>query len=532
MTRNALLSVTDKRGIVEFGKGLVARGFRLLSTGGTACALREAGVPVTEVADFTGFPEILGGRVKTLHPRVHGGLLARRDNLEDRAQMDENGLEPIDVVAVNLYRFREAAARPGASPEDVIEQIDIGGPAMIRSAAKNHAAVAVVVDPDDYGRVLEELGDDGRSLSKEFARALAGKAYAHTASYDAAVASWFETQVERPAGQGALPGRLSIQADKARDLRYGENPHQHAALYLDAAASGKTLAHARQIGGKELSYNNLLDLDAAFALCQEFDAPAAVVIKHATPCGVAVADEPVAALRAAWQADALSAFGGILAVNRALDAAMAEVLIELGTFVEAIVAPSIAPAAVEVLAQAKWGQNVRLLDLGGWPEVPAADASSAAPIPRAISGGWLAQTPDVRRPEPELTWPTKTRPDGQHERALAFAWAVCKHVRSNAIVLVHAPDDNVFATCGIGGGQTSRVDSVKIAVEKAGDRARGAVLASDAFFPFADGLEAAARAGVVAAIQPGGSRRDEEVIAAADAAGVAMAFTGIRHFRH
>ena len=522
MTRRALLSVTDKAGIVDFGRALAERGVQLLSTGGTARALREEGLEVVEVGDFTGSPEILDGRVKTLHPKIHGGLLGRRDLESHRDQMAEHGIEPIDIVVVNLYRFREAVER-GDGRTEIVEQIDIGGPSMIRSAAKNHASVAVVTDPADYGAVLEALDTDG--FPGDLGRKLAAKAFDHTAKYDTAIAAWFASQ-----GQGGgFPSSLELSGAKAADLRYGENPHQKAALYTDVTTGSHTLAGAEQRSGKELSYNNLVDLDAALAAVLEFDAPACVVVKHATPCGAAVATDIVAAVHHGIEGDPLSAFGGILAINRTLSTAVADALVERNTFLEAIVAPSIDDAAVAVLQEGRpWGRNVRLLDLGGG--MP--NGSAPAVATRRISGGYLAQTADVRLEGPELRWATEKTADGQHLEALRFAWSVCKHVRSNAIVLAGVPADGVFATYGIGGGQTSRVDAVKSAVEKAGGRARGSVLASDAFFPFPDGLEHAAAGGVVAAIQPGGSRRDDEVVAAANAADVAMAFTGVRHFRH
>jgi phosphoribosylaminoimidazolecarboxamide formyltransferase/IMP cyclohydrolase len=526
VTRRALISVTDKTGVVEFARALTDLGFSLLSTGGTFQALAAGGVRAQEVADYTGFPEAMGGRLKTLHPRVHGGLLARRDDPAHRAAMSAHGIDPIDLLCVNLYAFREAAARPGIAPHEVVEQIDIGGPAMLRSAAKNHDQVAVVVDPQDYGRVLAALREQGGRLPAALARELAAKAFAHTAAYDAAIAGWFEAERRRADGAAALPPALAVTMRKLQDLRYGENPHQHAAFYA-VDAPGPTLASAKQQSGKELSYNNLLDLDSALALALEFEPPCCVIVKHNNPCGTAIAPKLEQAFLAALQSDPTSAFGGILAVNRPLTAAAARTIVEHGTFVEAILAPEIQPEARDEIAKARWGQNVRLLALGGWP------VATPARVLRQVSGGFLVQTPDAPRTGlASLQVATKRPPSPAEQGALLFAWLVAKHVRSNAIVLARETQKDVFATVGVGAGQMSRVDSVRIAVMKAGERARGSVVASDAFFPFADGIEAAAAAGVTAAIQPGGSKRDAEVVAAADAAGLAMVWTGVRHFRH
>lgn len=516
--RRALLSVTDKTGVADFAAALSELGFGLLSTGGTHRVLREAGVAVDEVSDYTGFPEMMDGRLKTLHPRVHGGLLGRRGT--DESVMGEHGIDPIDVLAVNLYRFRETAARPGVQPDEVIENIDIGGPAMLRSAAKNHRSVVVVVDPADYPRVIEEMRAGSGQVSDAFKREMAAKAFAHTAAYDTAIAQWFGEQA------GGFSPSWGKSGSKLFDLRYGENPHQHAAFYRDDDDTGPSLAGARKLSGKELSYNNLLDLDAALALAGEFDDPACVIVKHGNPCGTALAGDARSAFLAALAADPLSAFGGIVAMNRALDTATAEAMVEKGTFVEAVIAPSVEDGAVEALGAARWGANVRVLSLGGG--MPSRDPRR---VPRAVSGGMLVMDADVPVAVPDLSTATRRTPDDAELRALRFAWKVCKHVKSNAIVLARA-DAGVCVTTGVGAGQMSRVDSVQIAVDKAGDLAAGSVLASDAFFPFADGLETAARAGVRAVIQPGGSKRDEEVVAAADAADVAMVFTGMRHFRH
>lgn len=507
--RRALLSAYDKSGIVELARELVARGVELLSTGGTARALREAVLPVREISDLTGFPEILDGRVKTLHPAVHAGLLARRDDPRHTATLSARGLVPIDLLVVNLYPF-EGTLASGAEPAACIEQIDVGGPAMLRAAAKNHDGVAVLVDPADYPDLLAALAADG-GTRLELRRRLAAKAFAHTAAYDAAIASWL-------AGEG-WPERLVLAGSLRQTMRYGENPHQQAALYATAPAR-PGVTTARQIQGKALSWNNLNDTDAALELVAELSQPAVVIVKHAGPCGVAVAATLAEAWRKALACDPQSAFGGIVACNRPLDAATAAGVAEI--FTEVLIAPGADAAALERLA----GKSaLRVLLTDGLP-----DPRSPGRVLRSLAGGLLVQDRDrlVGADEP---WRVVTRraPSPMEERDLRFAWTVVKHVRSNAIVL--AADG---ATVGIGGGQTSRVDAVWIAAHKAGRAAhRGPrVVASDAFFPFADGLEAAIAAGASAVIQPGGSVRDGEVIAAADAAGVAMVFTGTRHFRH
>ncbi len=522
MTPRALISVTDKTGVDEFAKGLVDLGFSILSTGGTYRALQEAGVPVQQVADYTGFPEIMGGRVKTLHPRIHGGLLGLREDPQTQGVMEEHGIDPIDVVAVNLYRFRETASREGVADDEVIENIDIGGPSMIRSAAKNHAHVTIVVDPTDYGRVLDALRDKDATGLGELRGELAGKAYAHTADYDTAIAAWFA----RRRGE-EFTHHEGFSGEKIQDLRYGENPHQGAAFYRFQDGGTPSLAAARQVGGKELSYNNILDLDAALCLALEFEQPACVVVKHNNPCGTAVADTTPDALRAAVAADPVSAFGGIVALSRKLDKETAVAMVEEGSFFEAVIAPEIDEGALLTLQQAKWGKNLRALVLGGWPV--ATDPCRF----RQVSGGFLAQSPDAPvTDDPEMKAVTDRAPSDDEQLVLSFAWKVAKHVKSNAIVLARRNDDGSLSTSGVGAGQMSRVDSVELAVKKVRDGSQGAVLASDAFFPFADGIEAAAAAGVTAVIQPGGSRRDDEVISAADAAGIAMVFTGTRHFRH
>jgi phosphoribosylaminoimidazolecarboxamide formyltransferase / IMP cyclohydrolase len=530
--RRALLSVSDKTGLLDFARGLADLSIELLSTGGTARVLRDAGLTVTDVADVTGFPEMLDGRVKTLHPRIHGGLLAVRDNPEHERQMRAHGIAPIDLVVVNLYPFEATLARPDVTLAEAIEQIDIGGPALLRSAAKNFAAVAVVADPAEYPGVLATLRQNAGALPAGTLLGLARKAFAHTARYDARIAGFFDrlaahgdrmhpdSPVSALAAQPAFPHRLNLRLEKLQDLRYGENPHQRAAFYRDLDRSAG-LAGAQQLHGKELSYNNLLDLHAAWELSREFGAPVAVIAKHGNPCGVATAETLLDAYTRAHAADPLSAFGGIIALNRPLDGATAHAI--AATFVEAVVAPAYAEDAVAVLREKK---NLRLI------EFPASGADAAQAGEgfdlRRVSGGVLLQDRDSATLDPSTLRTVTRRPPSEVERrALLFAWSVAKHVKSNAIVLT-----TEHATVGIGAGQMSRVDAVKLAIVKGGSGTRGTVLASDAFFPFRDGVDAAAAAGVTAIIQPGGSVRDAEVIAAADEHGMAMVFTGIRHFRH
>jgi phosphoribosylaminoimidazolecarboxamide formyltransferase/IMP cyclohydrolase len=514
--KTALISVSDKRGVVELARALADAGMRILSTGGTARAMREAGVPVTDVSEYTGSPEVMDGRVKTLHPRVHGGLLMR-DTHEDRAELAQLGGDPIDLVVVNLYPFEQTVAR-GAPHDEVIENIDIGGPSMLRSAAKNHARVTVVVDPDDYPEVLEAMRAGGTSLALR-AR-LAAKAFTHTAAYDGAIAGYL-TSVRSDGAREPFPGTLSLQFEKVYDLRYGENPHQRGAFYVERNAPMGALARAESLGagGKELSFNNLVDVEAALDAVREHDAAAAVVVKHTNPCGVATAGTLAEAYRVARDADALSAFGGIVALNREVDLATAMLLGE--TFLECVVAPAFAADALEALRAKK---NLRLLVTGGW--LPATHAELAL---RRIGGGLVVQDRDATGGDEvaRATLATRRAPTDEERAALEFAWRVVKHVKSNAIVFAKPG-----RTVGVGAGQMSRVVSVQLAAQKAGAEARGAVMASDAFFPFADGLEEAAKAGVTAVVQPGGSKKDDEVIAAADAAGIAMLFTGARHFRH
>ncbi len=517
--RRALISVSDKTGLIEFAQALTARGVEILSTGGSAKAIRDAGLPVREVSDFSGFPEILDGRVKTLVPQVHGGILGRRDLPAHVAQMQAHGIAPIDLIAVNLYPFEATVAR-GAPFEDCVENIDIGGPAMIRSAAKNHEFVAVLTEAAQYAEVLAELAaQDGTTLALR--RRLAGEAIARTAAYDAAISTWFASQ------RGAqFPPRLTISGTLRQGLRYGEYPHQQAAFYVTGQRPG--VATARQVQGKELSYNNLNDTDAAFECVADFAPPTVVIMKHANPCGVATATALADAWDAALRCDPVSAFGGIVAVNRTLDEATAAKIATIIT--EVVIAPDVTDAALAALARKK---NVRVLLTGGLPD-PAAPGMTF----RSLAGGFLMQSRDSGQISRDmLKLATKRAPTEAELDDLLFAFRVCKHVKSNAIVYVKD-----HATVGIGPGQPNRVDSARIAAWRALEAARtagldapltrGSVAASDAFFPFADGLEVAAAAGATAVIQPGGSVRDAEVIAAADAAGMAMVLTGMRHFRH
>jgi phosphoribosylaminoimidazolecarboxamide formyltransferase/IMP cyclohydrolase len=510
--RRALISVSDKSGLVEFGKALVAHGVEILSTGGSAKALRDAGVPVIEVSDHTGFPEILDGRVKTLVPQIHGGILGRRDLPAHLAQMEAHQIAPIDLVAVNLYPFEATVAR-GAAFEDCVENIDIGGPALIRAAAKNHDFVAVLTAPEHYATVLSELAAHG-GTTLATRKALAGSAYARTSAYDAAIATWFAAQ-----NGEEYPASFNISGTLKQTLRYGENPHQSAAFYTNGARFG--VASAVQIQGKELSYNNLNDTDAAFECLAEFEAPTVVIVKHANPCGVATAGNLAEAWDRALACDPESAFGGIVALNRTLDEVTAAKIAAI--FTEVIIAPDATEGAKAVLAKKK---NLRLLTAGGIPD-PASPGVSF----KSIAGGVLVQSRDHGRVElSELKVVTRRAPTDAELADLLFAFRVCKHVKSNAIIYAKAG-----ATVGIGAGQMSRVTSARIAAwkaEAAGLDTANCVVASDAFFPFADGLQAAIAAGGAAVIQPGGSIRDAEVIAAADAAGIAMVFTGMRHFRH
>ncbi len=513
--KRALISVSDKTGVVELAKGLSDAGAEILSTGGTAKALRDGGVPVVDVSEYTQSPEIMDGRVKTLHPRVHGGILMR-DSEEDRSALAGIGGKPIDLVCVNLYPFEQTVAR-GASHEETIENIDIGGPSMVRSAAKNQARVLVVTEPQDYPEVLEAARSE-QGPGAELRARLAAKAFAHTAAYDGAIAAYLTSQ----GSDSKFPGALTLCFNKAYDVRYGENPHQQGAFYVERNAPAGSLARAESLGagGKELSFNNLVDVDATLEAVREFDdTPAAVVVKHTNPCGVARAETLEQAYRIAREADAQSAFGGIVALNREVDAATAEAIAE--TFIECIIAPSFAPQALERLRQKK---NLRILATGAW--LPADYASLQY---KRVGGGLVVQDRDATGPA-EVSASrvvTKRQPNAEELKALDLAWRVCKHVKSNAIIFAK-PD----RTVGVGAGQMARVTAVGIAASKAGELSKGAVMASDAFFPFPDGIEAAAAAGITAVVQPGGSKGDDKVIAAADAAGMAMVFTGVRHFRH
>jgi len=522
VVERALISVFDKTGIVEFAKRLAALRIEILSTGGTSKLLREAGVAVRDVAEFTGWPEMLGGRVKTLHPKVHGGLLFRRNSAEDEKQVAEHGIKPIDLVVVNLYPFEATAAKAGLIAEELIENIDIGGPAMLRSAAKNFESVTVVSDPSDYDRVAAEL-EAGRETALATRLELARKVYAATSRYDGMIATELE-RLSAAAGhvelssKPVLPERVHIALRRQQELRYGENPHQAAALYVPAGRAPDGLAAAKQLQGKELSYNNFVDLEAARSLVSEFHEPAAVIIKHNNPCGAAEQETLLSAYLRAYACDPVSAFGGVLAFNRIVDALTSEEVAKL--FVECIVAPGFADKAKEIFAAKK---NLRLLELPAEGLEPEREVQL-----KRILGGTLVQQPDLGAlSEKELRTVTKRAPTTDEMHTMRFAWIVAKHVKSNAIVF--AKDG---ATLGVGAGQMSRVDSVKIAVMKAQSSLAGSVVASDAFFPFPDGVEEAAKAGATAVIQPGDSVRDAEVIAAADRLGLAMVFTGLRHFLH
>jgi phosphoribosylaminoimidazolecarboxamide formyltransferase / IMP cyclohydrolase len=512
--RRALISVSDKRGLIPFARGLADLGIEILSTGGTCRQLNEAGIDAIEVSSKTGFPEIMGGRVKTLHPRIHGGLLGRRGI--DEAVMQEHGIEPIDLLAVNLYPFEETVSRPDATIDEAIENIDIGGPAMIRAASKNHAGVAVVVDPDDYETILAEIGEN--RLDLEYRRMLAAKAFAHTASYDTAITRYLSD----PGGDTLLGDRFLYSGSRISKLRYGENPHQAAAFYRDQTPVSGSLATARQLQGKELSFNNLADSDAALECVKQFDEPACVIVKHANPCGVALDASIGDAYERAFKTDPTSAFGGIIAFNRTLDAGTARRIVDR-QFVEVIVAPEIDTEALSVLAEKA---NIRVLRTGDWTDSRAAGFDF-----RKVSGGLLVQTSDDGEVlTDQLKIVTARSPASAEMRDLMFAWRVAKFVKSNAIVFCR---DRM--TIGVGAGQMSRVYSTRIAAIKAQDEGlevAGSVMASDAFFPFRDGIDAAAEHGIVAIIQPGGSMRDDEVIAAANEHDIAMVFTGMRHFRH
>jgi phosphoribosylaminoimidazolecarboxamide formyltransferase/IMP cyclohydrolase len=517
--RRALLSVTDKAGLVEFARTLAGFGVELVSTGGTARALRDAGLAVNDISDLTGFPEMLDGRVKTLHPRVHGGLLYIRGNREHEASVAAHGIAPIDMVVVNLYAFEKSAAQPGVPFGHLIENIDIGGPSMVRSAAKNFEDVAIVTRVADYPALIDELTSNGGALSRSTRWRLARQAFSLTAAYDTAIANELDRIAEAPApdapavlDQTSLPTALRLNMPMAQPLRYGENPHQRAALYADG--SGLGVAGAEQLQGKELSFNNLVDLDACWDLAREFDEPAVIIVKHTNPCGAATGTSVLEAYQKALAADPVSAFGGVIGINREVDGAAAQEIAKL--FVEAIAAPAFTPEARERFAAKK---NLRLVKV---------HAAPSRPVVKQVSGGMLLQEADTGRlTESELKVVTRRSPSAEELRSLLFAWRVCKHVKSNAIV--YARDSQ---TVGVGAGQMSRVDAARFGAMKAVLPLQGCVAASDAFFPFPDGLETVARNGATAVIQPGGSVKDQDVIAAADLLDIAMVFTGMRHFRH
>jgi len=519
----ALLSVSDKLGLVSFAEGLRAAGVDLIATGRTHRVLQGAGIPAVEVAEFTGFPEILDGRVKTLHPRVFAAILARRDNEQHMKTLAELGIPPIDMVVVNLYPFEWTIAQGGVSLQEAVEQIDIGGPSLVRAAAKNFEHVVVVTDPSDYAEVLGELEQKG-GIGDELRRRLAVKAFARTSAYDEVIFRYLAQGTQREWAPEQLVSRLRLRSV----LRYGENAHQKGALYVVDGYEGPSVATARQLHGKQLSYNNVLDLDAALRLACEFAEPAAVVVKHQNPCGAAVADNLPDAFIRAYEADPVSAYGCVLALNQPVDEATAEAIVAEGRFVEAIVAPMFQHGAVDILTtRPTWRKNVRLLEVGPLAYSVRADRPSEWEL-RSVRGGALLQTPDVGTSDmSQWRVVTNREPTEQEWRDLAFAWVVAKHVKSNAIVVARER-----TTVGVGAGQMNRADAVDIAVRKAGDRARGAVLASDAFFPFRDGPDRAAQAGITAIIQPGGSKRDQESIDACNEHGIAMVFTGRRHFRH
>ena len=517
--KRALISVSDKTGIVDFAKELSTFGVEILSTGGTAALLRKEGLQVQDVSDYTGFPEMLDGRVKTLHPKVHGGLLGMRDNPAHVAKMAEHGIEPIDMVVVNLYPFEATVAKDDCTLEDAIENIDIGGPTMLRSAAKNNRDVSVLVDPADYPVVLAEMRDNGGNVSAKTNFGLAVKVYQRTAAYDAAISNWLGRRLGEE--ETTFPETLTVQYKKAQEMRYGENPHQQAAFFVEAGLQEASISTARQLQGKALSFNNIADTDAALECVKQFDeGPACVIVKHANPCGVALGENLLEAYERAFSTDPESAFGGIVAFNRGLDATTAQAIIDR-QFVEVIIAPAVTEEAAAAVAAKK---NVRLLECGFWPEQPAARLDF-----KRVNGGLLVQDTDLLLSN-DLKVVSKRQPTDKEMQDLLFTWRVAKFVKSNAIV--YGKDG---MTVGVGAGQMSRVNSARIAAikaEHAGLEVEGSAMASDAFFPFRDGIDNAAAAGVTAVIQPGGSIRDEEVIAAADENDIAMVFTGMRHFRH
>jgi len=512
--KRALLSVSDKTGIVEFAKGLVGLGFEVVSTGGTAGALKDAGVPVTGVSEITGFPECLDGRVKTLHPALHAGILAMRGNPDHMRQLQELGITPIDVVAINLYPFKATILKAGVTREEAIENIDIGGPTMIRAAAKNWQDVAVVVDPADYPEILAQLGAGGLSPEKKFA--LSGKVFEHTAAYDALIAAYMRGQC----GAGLLPDAYTATYEKVQEMRYGENPHQKAAFYREVARYDNVLSAARQLHGKELSYNNINDANGALDTLKEFgsEMPCAVGVKHANPCGVGVGDTLLEAYQNAYEADPVSIYGGIVALNRPVDAATARKMANI--FLEIILAPFFEAEALEVLTQKK---NIRLLEL---PALAAPNSPGMLDM-KKVAGGLLVQELDTALLGEELKTVTDRAPTEDELCQLLFAWRVCKHTKSNGVVLAKGK-----RTVGVGPGQTNRITALELAIKYAGDQVKGSVMASDAYFPFSDCVEAAQAAGITAIIQPGGSVRDQDSIDACNKAGIAMVFTGMRHFKH
>ncbi|MFD2629555.1 bifunctional phosphoribosylaminoimidazolecarboxamide formyltransferase/IMP cyclohydrolase [Oceanobacillus kapialis] len=510
MKKQALISVSDKTNITTFAKGLVEQGYDILSTGGTLKALKEAGIPAKAVDEVTGFPEILGGRVKTLHPFIHGGLLAKRSNPNHMSQLEENNIAPIDMVVVNLYPFKQTLQKEDVTGDEIIENIDIGGPTMLRAAAKNFADVAVVVNPSDYDTVLAGLRSG--SFGKEERKKLAAKVFQHTANYDAMIARYFSEETEE-----AFPETYTVTYEKVQSLRYGENPHQQAAFYQNPLHKGWSLAAAKQLHGKELSFNNIQDANAALEILSEYKEPTAVAVKHMNPCGIGVSEDLSAAFTRAYEADPISIFGGIVACNREVDIATAQQLNEI--FLEIVIAPGFTGEALEILTQKK---NIRLLDL------PMQEGDSGYHKLTTVKGGLLVQDSDngeVTRED--ITIPTKRQPTDKELTDLLFAWKAVKHVKSNAIVL--AKDNQ---TVGVGAGQMNRIGSANIAIEQAGEKAKGAVLASDAFFPMPDTVEAAAKAGVTAIIQPGGSKRDQDSIDVCNEHGITMVYTGMRHFKH
>jgi phosphoribosylaminoimidazolecarboxamide formyltransferase/IMP cyclohydrolase len=516
--RRALVSVSDKLGLAVFAHGLADAGVEIYSTGGTRRHLEAEGIPVRDVSDYTGFPEMMGGRLKTLHPKVAGGILCRHDNPDDMKALADHGIATFELVVVNLYPFEATVAREGVTEAEAIEQIDIGGPTLIRAASKNHAFVTVATRPEQYFSILEQVTANG-CTTPELRKKLAGEAFAMTAQYDQAIAAYFAGQ----AAEGPFPGTLSVTLTRKAVLRYGENPHQQAAVYARPESPAANVVSARQLHGKELSYNNLLDLDSALAIVRSFSDPAAAVIKHNNPCGAAAASTLAEALQKGMAGDPVSAFGSVIGLNRVVDAETAEVLTEPGLFIEGIVAPDFGPEALQILTtRPKWKANVRLLKVGDLGQEPERW------VHRCIEGGMLLQEADsLADPEGEWKVVTDAKPTDAQMDDLRFAWAIVRHVKSNAIVICK---DRMLL--GTGAGQMSRVDSTEIAIKKAGDRVQGAVLGSDAFFPFPDSIERAAAAGIAAVIQPGGSVKDDEVTAACNKHGLPMVFTGRRHFKH